>query len=203
MNNLAYSSQDKETVGAKVEELLRKEVVAMAPLVYAVEDEGAGETGALTMLKDARNAFFCGAATPVFTLRFQIPQPRATGLEVHLNRRGVGCYAGTLVYTAVLEKSFAGEILLDDHGKFQGDPGASGKLNTRKDLLKKCSAFAVTKGGLAGFEMTVPRLLRITPRDESAEIVVVTLPRSKSMGFSASFGSKQFFELASDIEAAM
>jgi hypothetical protein len=203
MNNLAYSSQDKEAVGPRVEELLRKELAAMAPLVYAVEDEGAGETGALTMLKDARNAFFGGAATPVFTLRFQIPQPRATGLDVHLNRRGVGCYAGSLVYTTVLNGNFSGEVTLDEEGRFQGDPNASGKLNARKDLLKKCGAFAVTKGGLAGFEMKVPRVLRITPREDSAEIVVVTLPRSKSMGFSASFGSKEFFDLASDIEAAM
>ena len=74
---------------------------------------------------------------------------------------------------------FTGEVSLDDDGRFQGDPAASGKLNARKDLLKKCGAFAVTKGGLAGFEMKVPRFLRITPRDESAEIVVVTLPRSK------------------------
>jgi hypothetical protein len=51
--------------------------------------------------------------------------------------------------------------------------------------------------------MKVPRFLRITPHQDSAEIVVVTLPRSKSMGFSASFGSKEFFDLAGDIEAAM
>jgi hypothetical protein len=43
----------------------------------------------------------------------------------------------------------------------------------------------------------------ITPREESAEIVVVTLPRSGSMGFSASFRSKESFDLANDIEGAM
>jgi hypothetical protein len=203
MNNLAYSSQDKQNVGSKVEELLRKELAASTPLMYEVEAEGAAETGARSMLKDARNAIFGGAATPILTLHFQISQPRPAGLDVHLNRRGVGCYAGSLVYSTMINRSFNGEVWLDDEGKFAGDSDAAGKLNIRKDLLKKCSAFAVTKGGLAGFEMKIPRFLRIAPNGQGAQIVAVTLPRSKSMGFSASFGSSEFFALANEIETAI
>ncbi len=203
MNNLAYGSQDKQSVASKVEELLRKELAAPAPVMYAVEDEGAGEVGARTMLKDVRTSLLGGSATPLFTIHFQITQPRVAGLDVHLNRQGVGCFTGALVYSTALAKPIGGEVSFGDDGKFSGDATAAGRLNARKDLLKKCSAFAVTKGGLTSFEMKIPRILKIAPREHGAEIVAVTLPRSKSMGFSASLGSGEFFELASEIDAAL
>lgn len=202
MNNLAYGSQDKQNVGTKVEELLRKELAAPTPIPYEVEDKEAGETGVTSVLKDYRSALFGGSATPLFILHFQISQPRAAGLDVHMYRQGVGCYSGALVYSTVIGKVFSGEVTLNDDGKFSGNADAAGKLNARKDLLKKCGAFAMTKGGLPGMEMKIPRLFKISPHARGAEIVAATLPRSKSMGFSASMGSSEFFELAAAIETA-
>lgn len=203
MNNLAYGSQDKQNVASKVEELLRKELSSPTPVVYEVEDEGAGETGAGSMLKDARVALFRGSVTRLFTLHFHLMQPRTADLDVHLNRQGVGCYAGSLIYSVVLSKSLGGEVSLGDDGKFLGDAAGVSRLNARKDLLKKCGAFAMTHGGLTGFEVKVPRYLHIAPHEKGAQIVVATLPRSKSMGFGASLGSKEFFEMVNEIETAL
>ena len=59
------------------------------------------------------------------------------------------------------------------------------KLNASNDVLKKSAAFAAQKGGISGFELTIPRVFKIIPQAGKAQLVAVTLPRSKSMGFSA------------------
>jgi len=46
MNNLAYTSQDAAYVGGKIEEKVREEVGATAPLTYQAET---GEAGAATV----------------------------------------------------------------------------------------------------------------------------------------------------------
>jgi hypothetical protein len=203
MNNLAYATQDPQKVAPKVEELLRKELGAAGPVAYQVEDAEAGRTGAGSMLKDAGTYLFGGNTTRLLTIHFQLAQPRATELDVHINRQGLGCYAGPLVYSTVMGKGIANEVSFGDDGKFAGDATAAGRLNASKDLLKKCNAFAVKEGGLTGFEVKFPRLLKIAPNNSGAQIVGATTARSKSMGFSATFGSKEFFDLVSLIEAAL
>lgn len=203
MNNLAYATQDPQKVAPKVEELLRKELGATGPIAYEVEDAGAGDTGAKSVLKDAGTYLFGGSTTRLLTIHFHITQPRPADLDVHLSRQGAGCYAGSLVFSTVTSKRIGGDVSFGDDGKFAGDAGAAGKLNASKDVLKKCNAFAVKEGGLTGFEVKFPRLFKIAPNDYGAQIVGATTARSKSMGFSAAFGSKEFFELVSLIEAAL
>ncbi len=203
MNNLAYANQDREKIAPRVEELLRKELSAGGPISYEVQDGGAGETGAGSMLKDAGAFLFGGNTTRLLTIRFHITQPRSAELDVHMNRQGAGCYAGSLVFSSVMNKRIAGEVSFGDDGKFAGEGGAAGKLNANKDLLKKCNAFATTQGGITGFEVKIPRYFKVAPNDYGAQIVGATLPRSKSMGFSASFGSKEFLEIVTLIEATL
>ena len=52
MNNLAYTSQDSAAVGAKVEERVREEVGASAPLPFHVESGGAGTATVGSVLGD-------------------------------------------------------------------------------------------------------------------------------------------------------
>jgi hypothetical protein len=203
MNNLAYANQDKEKISPKVEELLRKELSAGGPITYEVQDAGTGETGARSMLKDAGTFLFGGNTSRLVTIRFHITQPRSAELDVHMNRQGAGCYAGSLVFSSVLNKRIAGEVSFGEDGKFAGNADAAGKLNANKELVKKCNAFAMTQGGITGFEVRIPRYFKIAPYDYGAQIVGATLPRSKSMGFSASFGSKEFWEIVSLIEGAL
>lgn len=155
------------------------------------------------MLKDAATFLFGGGTTRLLTIHFHLTQPRAADLDVHMNRQGAGCYPGSLVFTAVISKSIAGEVSFGDDDKFAGDAAAAGKLNASKDVLKRCGAFAMKEGGLTGFEIKNPRLFKIAPNAYGAQILGATMARSKSMGFSASFGSKEFFEIVSLIEAAL
>jgi hypothetical protein len=203
MNNLAYGNQDRDKLGVQVEELLRKELAAGGPVPYEVEDAGTAETSARSMLKDAGTYLLGGGTTRLLTIHFHLAQPRAADLDVHLNRQGVGCYAGSLVFSTVIGKGVAGEVSFGDDGKFTGDADAAGKLNAKKEVVKKVAAFAMKTGGLTSFEVTIPRHFKIAPHERGAQIVGVTLPRSKSMGFSASFGSKDFFEIATLIEETL
>lgn len=202
MNNLAYNGQDEQTVAPKVEELLAKELGTGAPIAHTVESEGGGVSAA-TVLKDVGTYLFRGKVTPLFTIHFDLTQPRPIKLDVHMIRRGLGCVAGSLAYATVLNKRIAGEAVLGDDGKFAGDGDTAGKLNAKKDLLKKCDAFAVKKGGLTGLEMEIQRTMKIAPQEGGAQCIAVTLPRSKSMGFSASMGSKEFVEIVGLLEATL
>jgi hypothetical protein len=202
MNNLAYMGQDGQTVAPKVEELLQKELGAGGPIAYAVENEGAAEVSAQSVLTDVGTSLFGGKVAPLFTIHFDISQPRSIRLDVHMLRQGLGCVAGSLAYSTNLSKSLAGDVSFGDDGKFAGDATAA-KLNGKKDLLKKCDAFAMKQGGLAGNEITIQRTFRIVPQAGGAQLVAVTLPRSKSMGFSASFGTKEFLEIVSLLEATL
>lgn len=203
MNNLAYANQKPEEIANKVEQLLRKELGGDGMILYEIEEENAPPTGANTMLKDFWTAMKGGVTTRLLTLHFHLKAPRAFDLDVTLNRQGAGCYAGPLVYKATLAKPVSGEVQLGEDGKFTGDAALSGKLNAVKDVLKQCAAFAVQKGGISGFELTIPRLLKIAPEAGKTQLVAVTLPRSKSMGFSATFNSKEFFELLPKLEAVL
>ena len=204
MNNLAYANQDPQKIGPQVEELLRKEVGAGGPIAYEVEDAGTAEVSASSLLKDVGTHLFSGDTTRLLTLHFHILQPRSADLDVHMNRQGVGCYAGSMVFSTVIGKKVGGEVSLTDKAEFTGDAAAAGKLNASKDLRKKCEAFAVAKGGITGFEVKLPgRILKVAPHERGAAIVAVTLPKSKSMGFSATFNSKEFFEIAAQIESLL
>jgi hypothetical protein len=202
MNNLAYMGQDGQKVAPKVEELLRKELAAGGPIAYVVEGEGSG-ISAQSVLKDVGSSLFGGKVTPLLTIHFDITQPRSTQLDVYMMRQGLGCIAGSLAFATVVSKRLTGQVSFGDDGKFMGDADAAGRLNARKDLLKKCDVFAMKEGGLAGSEIKIQRTLIITPHEGGAQIVAVTLPRTKSMGFSASFGSKEFLEIAAQIESTL
>ncbi|WP_058189248.1 hypothetical protein [Terracidiphilus gabretensis] len=202
MNNMAYMGQDGQTVVPKVEELLSKELGISGPITSLVEVEGGGVSGA-SVLRDLGASVFGGNTVPLFTIHFQLTQPRLAQLDVHMLRKGLGCVGGPLAYSAVLNKAIPGDVAMADDGKFTGDAGFAGRLNGNKDLRKKCEAFAVKKGGLAGAEIEIPRTLKVVSRDGAAQLIAVTLPKSKSMGFSASLGAHEFLELASAVESAL
>ena len=203
MNNLAYANQKPEHVGNKIEELLRDELGVPGPFAREVVDEGAGPAGLRSMLHDAGKYILSGEATRLFSIRYHFMTPRETDVEAHLIREGLGCYCGSLIYATKLGKRVAGDVIFGDDGKFTGDAAAAGRLNANKDVLKKCDAFAVTRGGLTGFKLKIPRYLKLLPNEGGAQLVAATLPKSKAMGFSATLRSKEFFELVTQIEAEL
>lgn len=211
MNVLAYSTQDGEKVAAKVEELLRKETGAAAPLTWDVETTGASKVSVGTLLAEGVGLIFGRSEVRLFTIGFNLATPRAARIEINMNRQGVGCHAGTILYSTNLSKPVAGEISLEDpktfgSSKFAGEgPAAANaeKLNSSKELLKLANAFARTKANVGGVDITAPRFFKLAPREGGSILVAATLARSYSMGFKISMESKEFFQIADLIEAAL
>jgi hypothetical protein len=209
MNNLAYTSQDPTKVGPKVEEILHKELTASTPLDFQVEQGGAGNTNAGSMMVDAARVLFGGKVTVLFTLHFELTQPRPFHLAAHALRQGVGCHIGALLYNTLLAKNIGTEVSLEDPktfgtSKFVGDSAISAKLNEHGDLLKRAGKLGRTTSDIGGIDTKLPRFFKLFPQPTGGTMLVVnTLPRSTSMGMGAAMDAKEFCDLAALIESLL
>ena len=205
--NCAFGSQSPDKIVPQIEEKLKKELGHSAPLAYQVEDRGA-EKGVGAVLKDVAANLFGGKESLLFTIHFQVVQPRPFDLDVHVGRQGVGAHVGSLVYSAKLSKAVAAEVSLEDpktfgKSKFTGDPAAVEKLNAKSDVLKTANTLARTEGEVGGLKITIKRLCKILPQGGASLLVVQTIPRMTSMGFSCSLDAKEFCDAASLVESAL
>ena len=208
MNNLAYTSQDAATVGAKVEEKVREEVGASAPLPYQLE---AGDAGAATVgsfLGDMAGALLGGKDKTLFNLQFELPHARPSHLQVSVNRQGVGSHVGLLLYTAELSKPVFGEVALEEpkffgKSKFAGDAAACGKLNANGELIKRANNLARVESQSGGLTLKIKRCCKLVPSEGGSMLIVGTLPRPIKMGFGAAIDAKDFFDIADMVEACL
>ena len=204
MNVLAYTTQDKAKVAAKLDEKLRDELGLAAPIPYTVE-EGAGTGVSLgSMAAGLGRMLFGGTPDLMYTLVFEIPTPRPVTLRAQVNRQGVGCHVGALLYMTRLAKPFGGEVALDEKkAAFVGEPGLVGALNANKDLVKRLDKLARTKANVGGLDLTVPRLCVISADPAGTRFLVGTLGRSHAMGFKISMDAKEFLDVAAMVEATI
>ena len=208
MNNLAYSTQQPEKVASQVEEKLRKELAASAPVAYQIEKaEGAGPTAG-TVLGDMARGLLGGHASVLFTLVFDVATPRPAQLRAMVERQGVGCHVGPLLYSAPLPKPIKGEVALEapkmfGSSKFTGEAETSAKLNARADLMKRLGKLARTEGEIGGLTLKMDRLVKLVPQDTGSLLVVGTLPRATSMGMDAALDAKEFLDVAALVEGAL
>jgi hypothetical protein len=208
MNNLAYSGQQAENIGSKIEEIVRKDMGSNEPLNFIIEEQGTPKDGVLNaILKDGASILFGGKETMLFTVNFDFQQPRPVHLTVNVNRQGVGCHAGSLVFSAFINKPLSAPVTMEGPkvfgtSKFLGDANATSKLNNNKDLLKLIEKFSRTKSDIAG-GLKMERYVKLEPFSNGATLVIITLPRATSMGMSATTDAKDFFSIASMIEAAL
>ena len=208
MNNLAYTSQDANYVGAKVEEKVREEVGATAPLTYQVETGEAGTATVGSFLSDIGNALVGGADKTLFRLNFDLTQPRPANLQISINRQGVGSHAGLLMYSTKISKPIAGEVALEDpkffgKSKFVGDATAAAKLNGNGDLIKRANDFARVESQSGGLTLKIKRCCKVVPHEGGSMLVITTLPRPIKMGFGATIDAKDFFDIADMVEASL
>ncbi len=208
MNNLAYTSQDAAYVGGKVEEKVREELGASAPLAYQVETGEAGTATVSSFLSDIGNALVGGADETLFRLNFDLTQRRPAHLQVSINRQGVGSHAGLLMYSAALSKAIAGEVALEDpkffgKSKFVGDATAAAKLNANGDLIKRANDLARVESQSGGLTLKIKRCCKVVPHEGGSMLVITTLPRPIKMGFGAAIDAKDFFDIADMVEAAL
>ncbi len=96
MNNLAYTSQDAAYVGSKVEEKVREEVSATAPLTYQVETGEAGTATIGSFLSDIGSGLIGGKDETLFRFNFDLTQRRPATLQVSINRQGRRIARGTI-----------------------------------------------------------------------------------------------------------
>ena len=208
MNTLAFGNQKPDKICPAVEEKLRKELGAAAPLPYQVEDQSSQTTSVGTVFKDMTHALFSGKTQELFRINFDLSAPRKAQLQAYVMRQGVGAHVGLLLYSTTLAKAAAGEATLENPkmfgtSKFTGDASVTGKLNANGDLLKQLGKFARTQAEIGGMTVTIPRLAKVTPQDGAALLVIGTLPRMTSMGMDASLDAKDFFDLANLIEKVL
>ena len=204
MNNLAYTSQKPDVVVPKIEEIVRKDLGVETPVPYKVDEGDAGKVSVGSMLSDAGLALFGGKETLLFSVAFDIAAPRPVTLTTQVDRQGVGCHVGTVVFTTKLAKPVKGEVFLEapktfGTPKFQGDAEVAGKLNGSKDLLKKADKFARTKSDVGG-GIKRDRYFKVAPAESGSVLVIGTLPRATSMGMGATTDAKDFIDLAKTIE---
>ena len=209
MNNLAFNSQKPDTIGPKVEELLRKEIGTPAPISYDIEREDGTSYGVGTALGDLGRAIFGGRADRLFNLNFSLTQPRAARLTAAVERMGpLGSYVGPLFYSTTLARPVSGEVALEPpkafgNSKFVGEPATAAKLNANGDLIKRANKFARTESKTGGGTLKMDRVFKVVPQASGSLLVVATLPRITSMGFGAAVDAKDFFEIAAMVEAAL
>ena len=125
-----------------------------------------------------------------------------------MDKQGVGCFAGTLLYSTKLSKWVGSEVALEPpktfgKSKFTGDPQACAKLNANSGLVKLANNFARTESKVGGGTLKRERLFKIVPDANGAVLLIASLPRMTSMGFSATVDSKDFFEIAKMVEATL
>jgi len=202
MNVLAYSSQDPQKVGAKVEEKLREDLGVSGPIPYTIEKGDAEGASLGSVLKDAGRFLIGGKVELLFTLVFDIASPRQVQMRAHVNRQGVGSHVGLMLFSTKFAKSLNSQVTLGDKGKFTGDAMAE-KLNSNKDLLKRIEKFIRPKANIGGLEITIPRICEIAPTDGGAILAIGTLGRPHAMGFKIAIDAKDFFDIAAMIEAML
>ena len=209
MNNLAYTSQDAEYVGSKVEEKVREETGATAAVQYQVEQGEAATVSIGSFIGDIARGLVGGKDEALFRLHFDLPHARPTQLRVNVNRQGVGSHVGLLLYTAQLSKAVAGEVALEDpkffgKSKFAGDGAASSKLNSNGELIKRANNLARVESQSGGLNIKIKRCCKVVPREGGGSVLVLaTLPRPVKMGFGATIDAKDFFDIADMVEAAL
>jgi len=208
MNNLAYTSQDPAYIGEKVEEKVREEIAAGAPVTYQVQTGEAGSATIGSFLSDIGNALIGGKDETLFRLNFDLAQRRPAHLQVSVNRQGVGSHAGLLMYSTKLAKPVTGEVALEDpkffgKSKFAGDATAAAKLNANGDLIKRCNDLARVESQSGGLTLKIKRCCKVVPHEGGSMLIIGTLPRPVKMGFGAAIDAKDFFDIADLVEAAL
>jgi hypothetical protein len=203
MNNGYYQSNKPEVVGPKVAEVIAADL-GLANVPFEIELTDAPKLGAGGLFREAVSNIFGGTQTLLFTVCFDLKQPRPMTVHVRVDRYGVGSNLASALFSTTLSKPITTEAVLEDpktfgSSKFTGDPAAIAKLNANKDLIKRAGKFARTEW----LKISAPRMFKIAPQDGAAVLLAATLPRSYAMGFKVTYDVAEFAELAALVEATM
>ena len=208
MNCLAYGNQKPDEVSAKVAELVQAETGETPK--FEIQEGDAPKTSVGTVVSEGLDLLFGGRkGVNLFTLDFQITLPRPMTLSIPINRQGIGCHAGGLLFVTPLKLAVTGEVVLKppkffSSSKFEGDPLVADKLNGNSALTKRLKDFVRPKGNLGGVDIELNHLFKIQPDPASgAVLVALNMPKSLKMGFAVSLEIKEFAAIAAMIESSV
>ncbi len=208
MNNLAYSTQDIDKIGPKVEEILRQDLGLNTPLEYSVSLADAPvENLVASFAKGLSVAVFGGKEKVLCNLVFNITNPRPVHIVMMINKMGIGCHVGSIAFITPINKTVGGVVSMEGpkvfgSSKFTGDAAAIAKLNNNKELLKLAEKFARVKSDVGG-GLKMERYVQLEPADTGSVLTIATLPRAYSMGMKASTDANDFITIASLMEQAL
>lgn len=204
MNVLAYSTQDPEKVAASLEEKVREELGANTSIEHWNEQAAGAGVSVGNFLAGAARGLFGGKEDLMYALTLDVEAQRRFQLRANVNRQGIGCHVGALLYATRFGKHVDADVVLDAKKPiFAGNPQASAKLNAQKDLMKRLDHLARTSGNVGGMELTIPRHCVVHSQPQGALFTIATLGRSHAMGFKMAIDAKEFVDLANMIEAAL
>lgn len=133
MNNLVYSTNIPEIVAPQIEEILREDLGLTMPLTYKVELFEENKPNTLGKINDS---FFGGAIKPIFSVTFEINQPRNMYVTFLVKAMGLlkGSSAFKILFHTKLRRSFNSHISFEEPrffgtSKFKGDANEIEKLN--------------------------------------------------------------------------
>ena len=192
-----FNTKDPEKVGSLIEQQVREELGATAPLPYEIEGPGAAGEGSVYW-----NSVTGGDALIILCyLNFDLPGPRPAQLRIAMNKSLVGCYVGRLQYATLIERAVDSKVYLDaprfwfwQKSKFLGDEGACEKLNAHDEFVKRANKFARWKHNLGSSTLRIDRKFGLLPGESGTEFVASVLAGDYKIGI------REFFKLASMFE---
>lgn len=203
MNVLAYSTQDPEKVASYLVEKLREELGPQVQAPHTVEQVAGTGASLGSVLKGFASVVVGGKEDLMYVLTFDVQgASRPFQLQAHVNRQGIGCHVGALLYSAPLAKPVDSEVTFGGSRGFTGGAAAA-KLNASADLVKRFDHLVRTTGSIGGFDLTIGHHCALTPVDQGTVLTLATLGRAYMLGFKLAIDSKEFVDLAAAAEALL
>ncbi len=205
MPKVFFRNHDAAQIASALEIMLRTELGASQPIPYEVEAGPPRNLG--TALGEIGRVVTGGQSNAIrlFTLYFTIAHPRPGELRVMVGKQGIGAYAGGLLYTCPLNAQVVSATTFTE-GKpptLTGDPTAGARLNANPDITRRLDKFLRKRMAISAGSISIQRFCQIAPLDQGVVLAAYTLAKHTSFGFSSSLDAKEFFDLATIIEAAL
>lgn len=191
--------RDPQTVGQKVETILKKELQVSSAIPWEVEGESRK-----AVLRDYLIGFGENLGGAQYKLTYTLPTERSSCLQIGIIFAGLTWVPGALLYYYEMASIIESEIKFQkkegflgfgSKSFFEGTSSYCEELNLRHDILKKFSNLVLAETKYGNIKISVPALAVITPSDSGAALIVLTLPRFGI--FKPQLQSNEFIKLAS------
>jgi hypothetical protein len=200
-NNLTYRTHDPASFSPLVEEIVRKDVGASAPLRYGWKSTAAGGS----FVGDIGRIIAGTGLETVAILDFDLPWQRPARLTAVASRTGAAVVVGVLHFEIELDRDPGGGIEFDERRGFVAvDGGASpaaSRLNASKDLTKRLKKLLRKETMFGTLTLRSPSRLVVEVADRHGTLHIDTLARTTGLlQTSATTDAGEVLEVASAVD---